>query len=466
MLFSSFTFLFYFLPAVLLLMLPSSLRWRNAALLVSSLIFYAWGGFSLSILLILSSIINHFFASKVRFGYRSWLVVGVSFNIAILVGFKYIDFFFMNIMELMKKFDPSFTYKPLGIKLPLGISFYTFQGISMLVDLYRKPSMIKLKLHETMLYISFFPQLIAGPIIRYHDIIDQIRVRVLNWEKIHTGTQRFVLGLFKKVAIANPLGLLADQLIETDIELIDASAAWLGIIAYSFQIFYDFSGYSDMAIGLGKMLGFEIGENFQFPYTARSIQDFWRRWHISLSTWFRDYVYIPLGGNKKGKWKTYRNLLLVFFLTGFWHGAAWTFIFWGLFHGFFIILERIGGNTILEKMPRAFQHFYTLLVVVIGWVYFRIDDFRAASSFVAQLFSSNEKAILNAIYYLDIELILVMALAVLLSIPRKSFPLLQRSFFENFIFVLFQNILTPVLLYYCLMQLAGSTYNPFIYFRF
>lgn len=466
MLFSSLTFLLFFLPAVLLLMLPPNLRWRNAMLLLSSLVFYAWGGVSMALILVFSILLNHLFALQIRHGKKNWLILGISIQVLILVGFKYIDFLLGNMAEFVQIFAPNTSYKPLGIKLPLGISFFTFQGISMLIDIYRKPDATKIKLHETALYISFFPQLIAGPIIRYHDIIDQIRDRIFNWTHVQIGFQRFVFGLFKKVAIANPLGQLTDQLIETDIQLLDASAAWLGIMAYAMQIFFDFSGYSDMAIGLGKMVGFDIAENFNFPYIARNIQDFWRRWHISLSTWFRDYVYIPLGGSKHGNWKTYRNLIFVFFLTGFWHGAAWTFIFWGLFHGAFLIFERIGGSKILEKLPRFVQHLYTLLIVLIGWVYFRIDDFEIATSYVGQLFSTNSTATLKAIYFFDLEIVMVFVVGILLCIPRKSIPFLTRLTLENSFFSPIKSFLTPILLAYCLLMLTGNTYNPFIYFRF
>jgi alginate O-acetyltransferase complex protein AlgI len=465
MLFSSLTFIFFFLPLLFLVYLPQHLTWRNAILLLFSIFFYAWGGVSVTALLLVSILVNHIFAKQVLKKRKIALTLGIAFNILLLFFFKYIDFFIENLQIIISLFDESIQLKPLGVKLPLGISFFTFQGISMLIDLYRNPRNKELKLQETALYICFFPQLIAGPILRFDTIIHQIKQRIVTWEKIHYGFQRFSIGLFKKVAIANTLGLLVETIGNHNLDTLSSGVAWLGIIAYSLQLYYDFSGYSDMAIGLGSIFGFDIPENFNFPYIAKSIQEFWRRWHISLSSWFRDYLYIPLGGNQHGKWKTYRNLLIVFFLTGFWHGAAWTFIVWGMFHGTFILLERIGFTRILSKLPQVIQHVYTLLIVLIGWVFFSQESLPEALNYIQHLFHFSIEHTLNVSYFLNYENSLFLIIGILVALPWNRFS----SFFTPTL----RNISAPVLqvipaflFFYSIVLLSGSTFNPFIYFRF
>jgi alginate O-acetyltransferase complex protein AlgI len=445
--------------------LPSSLRWRNLILLLFSIVFYAWGGVSVTAVLLLSVLANHLFAKLLIAGKKKAIYVGVTFNVLLLIFFKYVDFFLENISYLIQRFDSTFEIEPLGVKLPLGISFFTFQGISMLIDIHRSKPEKTVKLQDTAMYICFFPQLIAGPILRFNDIIDQIHTRYITKIGVHEGIQRFSIGLFKKVAIANTLGALAECIYKTDLELLDSSAAWLGIIAYSFQLFFDFSGYSDMAIGLGKLFGFHIPENFNYPYIARSIQDFWRRWHISLSTWFRDYVYIPLGGNKQGNLKTYRNLILVFFLTGFWHGAAWSFIVWGLFHGVFLLIERIGFGKILEKTPSVFQHVYTVLVVMVGWVFFSQETLNDAFVYLGKMFDFTSVGQLNYLHFLNLENTLFLLLALLFAIPSQQFLSYLPTQIQVALRPIFQ-FYPAFLFFYCIILLSGSTYNPFIYFRF
>jgi len=299
--------------------------------------------------------------------------------------------------------------------LPLAISFFTFQQMSLLWDVFRDPETKKPKFLNTALYISFFPQLIAGPIVRYNDIIYQIRNRVESVELFSSGIRRFILGLFKKIVFANTCAAIADSIMNNNVADISTSLAWLGIIAYAFQIYFDFSGYSDMAIGLGRMFGFKILENFNFPYISKSIKEFWRRWHISLSSWFRDYVYIPIGGNRIGVSRTYFNLLIVFLLTGFWHGATWSFVFWGVFHGLFLIIERLGFDKLLNKLPGVFSWAYTMLVVLIGWVFFRIENISDSFLYVGKLFGVGDKGTLNSIDFLNNERIVILILAAISS---------------------------------------------------
>lgn len=464
MLFSSLTFLIVFLPLVFVLYAGGNNTWKNFVLMLTSLIFYAWGGVSYSVILILSILLNFFIGKKVRKHNKRWLIAGIMLNLAVLVTFKYLDFFIEN-LNLLFHTDIPLTHIP----LPLGISFFTFHGISFLTDIYRSKKEEPIRLDETTLYICFFPQLVAGPIIRYHDIIDQIRTRTITLIGLNQGIQRFILGLFKKVVIANSVGALADQVMDQAPDDLSSPAAWLGIIAYTLQIYYDFSGYSDMAIGLGSMLGFRIPENFNYPYISSSIQEFWRRWHISLSTWFRDYLYIPLGGNRKGNTRTYINLGIVFLLTGFWHGATWSFVFWGMFHGLFMILERLFLGNVLKKIPSIIGWIYTMLVVMVAWVFFRIESFPEALDYSKLLFSFKTEGV-TLQEHLDIERITLLFTAVLFALPvypKLSTKIdLSTSKLAKGLSVLKMNLFIPVLFLYSIMILCGSTYNPFIYFRF
>lgn len=474
MLFSSMVFIFAFLPIVLLVYYLSPKKIRNLILLSFSIIFYAWGGVSYTAILIGSILFNYLSVRQIARNNsykKTWLAIGLIFNVSLLFVFKYLDFFIDNFNELGLFLIPHFKGLPdVSIVLPLGISFYTFQQMSLLWDVYRDSSEKRLRFINTALYISLFPQLIAGPIVRYNDIVDQLRNRVESFALINSGVQRFILGLFKKIVFANTCGALADSIMANDINDISTPAAWLGIIAYAFQIYFDFSGYSDMAIGLGRMFGFRLLENFNFPYISGSIQEFWRRWHISLSTWFRDYVYIPLGGNRLGSHRTYFNLLLVFILTGFWHGATWSFIFWGIFHGSFLIIERLGFGKILNRIPKIFGWAYMMIVVLIGWVFFRIENFSDALSYVEKLFYDGSSNSLSAVKFLDNERILILILAALAS---STFFLRVRAIGTRLLMgenswaykVISSAILIFMLLYSVSLINAGS-YNPFIYFRF
>jgi alginate O-acetyltransferase complex protein AlgI len=472
MLFPSLTFIFFFLPAILAAYYLVGSKWKNAVLLLFSLVFYSWGGVSYTIILIASILFNYFFTKKIEKSLKAkqWLYTGLAFNVLLIVVFKYLNFFIQNINELsslVAHTDPVFP--ELKIILPLGISFFTFQQMSLLWDVYRKDYTTSPAFLDTALYVSFFPQLVAGPIVRYNEISDQIRSRKETIELFTSGIWRFSLGLFKKVAIANTCGQLADRIMTDELSLLSTPVAWLGLVAYSFQIYYDFAGYSDMAIGLGRMFGFRIAENFNFPYISHSIQEFWKRWHISLSTWFRDYVYIPLGGNRVSSVKTYVNLLIVFLLTGFWHGATWSFVFWGIFHGTFLIIERLGWGEILKKLPKPLSWVYSTLVVMIGWVFFRIEDFSQATQYVARLFSLSESNYI-LFEFLNREVIITLSIAMLASTTLLSRLVQfttknQGPFMQNSI-RLGQAILSMAMLLYAVMLVNSSSYNPFIYFRF
>ncbi len=474
MLFSSPVFVCVFLPVVFLLycVIPS-LKLKNALLIAASLIFYAYGEPIYVFLMLFCSLANYIFAlcidrtrsEKFR---KLFLVLGVLSDLGVLGYYKYAGFFTSSVNRLT---GASFTVPQ--IALPVGISFFTFQALSYVVDVYRKTTPAEKNFANILLYISFFPQLIAGPIVKFHDINEALSNRSQNAETVARGLRRFIVGLSKKVLIANVMGQAADMVFAFEASRIDIVTAWLGAVSYMLQIYYDFSGYSDMAIGLGHMFGFDFKENFIYPYSAVSIKDFWRRWHISMSTWFKEYLYIPLGGNRKGKLRTSINKLIVFFCTGFWHGAGWTFILWGLFHGFFLFLEEYIPK--LGKLPKALAHIYTLLVVMIGFVLFRADTVTQALTITSKLFvgfSFDDDIFLTAVRSFSPWFIVILIAAVLgagfmsgiskklkdrLNAPAdKADRILEKcSYAVSF-----------VLLAWCLIRLSGTTYNPFIYFRF
>lgn len=476
MLFSSLVFIFVFLPILLLQYYVAAPKWRNTLLIIFSLLFHAWGGTGFTILLLASIVFNFFIAKKVGDAgknKRRYFSIGLIGNIALLVAFKYLNFFIGNInlvAELIGKDHE--LLKPLKVILPLGISFFTFHQMSFLWDIYRSNDYGKLKFSHTLLYVSFFPQLIAGPIVRYKDIIGQIKERTESRELFISGIRRFGLGLFRKVVIANTCAYIADEIMTKDPGMLQSSAAWLGITAYTLQIYFDFSGYSDMAIGLGRMFGFRIMENFDFPYIATSIKEFWRRWHISLSNWFRDYVYIPLGGNRGSSSRMYINLFLVFLLTGFWHGASWSFIFWGIFHGVFLVLERVGLDKLLNKIPKPFAWMYTILVVAIGWVFFRIEEFGQAMKYVGRMFSFNAAGKYGAINFLDNEKWFILILAIvassrlLVSLDGRMATAISGGSESKFAYMNFRGYAALALMIYAVFILNSGSYNPFIYFRF
>ena len=462
MIFSSLIFLWIFLPTTLGFYFLSKEKYRNALLLIASLFFYAWGEPVYVFIMILSILLNYvcgLFVAKDKTR-KPALLLGVLINLGLLGFFKYSGFFTENVNQV---FGLNIQIKKLP--LPIGISFYTFQSLSYLVDIYRREVKAQKNIIKMGLFISFFPQLIAGPILKYHDIAEQINNRKCSWDLFNEGARRFILGLGKKVILANIMAQTADAIFNMEsYNGISTLTAWIGIFSYTMQIFFDFSGYSEMAIGLGKMFGFEIKENFNIPYVAQSIQDFWRRWHISLSTWFKEYLYIPLGGNRAGKIKTYRNLLIVFFMTGLWHGASWSFILWGLFHGFFIIFERI--FPLKRLLPVAvFRWIYCMLVVMVGWVFFRVEHITDAFLYLKKMFIWTPG--IDFWEYLTHEFICVGVLAILAAgLVQTIYAHLPFEKAKGLLVKVVSPAFCCVLLYLSILLLANNTYNPFIYFRF
>lgn len=469
MLFSSAVFIFLFLPIVLGLHFILAQKFRNLFILLASLFFYAWGE-GVLVLLMMSSICFNYAIGVGIFHYqkrsktslsKGFLYIGVIGNLLTLGFFKYIHFLIDNLALI--GIDLSVDVS--GVMLPIGISFFTFQSISYLIDVHRKTVKAQRNLVSLGMYISLFPQLIAGPIVRYVDISKEIEKRTITAELFKSGINRFIIGFGKKIIIANNVGLIADKVFEAAPGDLSTGLSWLGIICYSLQIYFDFSGYSDMAIGLGKMLGFNFKENFEHPYISKSIREFWRRWHISLSTWFRDYLYIPLGGNRKGKHRVYVNLLIVFFLTGLWHGASWNFIVWGLFHGLFLIIERL--NLIKLKAP-VLSHIYVLLVVMVGWVFFRAEDLSYAMGYLSNMFSYSEGSYTYPYIYLNSYVLTIIALGVIFSTPlRLVIEKRTKALFKNAAYYAVAKHSVYLLIFVVsIMELAQATYNPFIYFRF
>ena len=471
MVFSSLVFLCIFFPLVFLLhwVIPNR-KVKNGLLLAASLLFYTYGEPVYILLMLTSALLNYIFALLIdKYEKKLFLVLAVVANLAILGIFKYTGFLVSNVNALLGLALPV----P-QISLPVGISFFTFQALSYVIDVYRKEVAVQKNYGKLLLYISFFPQLIAGPIVRYVDIAREIDERTVTVRQIAFGLRRFIVGLGKKVLIANAMGAAADYIFNHGAANINILAAWIGAAAYLMQIYYDFSGYSDMAIGLGKMFGFHFKENFNHPYIASTVQEFWRRWHISLSSFFRDYVYIPLGGNRKGKFRTVLNRIIVFFLTGLWHGANWTFILWGLFHGFFLLLEEF--MPLIKKLPKFLRHIYTILAVTIGFVVFRADTIGEAVLYIGQMFSGfdfSAGAMSFAIQALTPYFIAMLAAAILCCGPLAK--LTERvSVLENKeTLTAAENklqiasfVLAFLLLGWCIIRLAGGSYNPFIYFRF
>lgn len=462
MLFSSIVFLFFFLPAFLVLyyLLP----WKNLVLLLGSLVFYAWGEPRFVLLLLLSATLNYGAGLAIARDPRrakAWLAAGVSANLALLAWFKYAGF----LAEAVKSALAADFPVP-HITLPLGISFFTFQGISYLVDVYRGEVRAQASFLRFATYKALFPQLIAGPIVRYRQIAGEMGQRVLTNERMLAGLQIFALGLAQKVLIANTLALPADRLFGADHAELSAPTAWLGLLCYTLQIYYDFCGYSNMAIGLAHMLGFSFPPNFDRPYSARSLTEFWQRWHISLSSWFRDYLYIPLGGNRRGPLRTYFNLGLVFLLCGLWHGAAWTFVVWGAWHGAWLIVERMGLRGGLERLPRPLAQGFTLLLVMLGWVWFRAPDLPSAFSYFGALSGASVQAGAHP-WQAEIASLELVTIAIGLAgalLPTGGAPgqVVRRYAAGRWRYL----PLAAAAIALCACSLASGTYNPFLYFRF
>ncbi|MBQ4575216.1 MAG: MBOAT family protein [Clostridia bacterium] len=461
MIFSSTIFLFLFLPIVLLLnyLIPQKyITAKNAVLLAASLLFYAWGEPVNVLLMLLSILCNFIFGIGLgkcegdKRARKIILIISLIFNLGLLFFFKYFNFVTGGIFP--------------EIALPIGISFFTFQIMSYIIDVYWHNVVPQKSFLKLALYISLFPQLIAGPIVRYIDVEKQLTWRACTAEKTARGMIRFSMGLAKKVIISNTVAVIADTIFAIDMGLASATA-WVGVICYALQIYYDFSGYSDMAIGIGHMLGFDFLENFNYPYVSGSVQEFWRRWHISLSSWFRDYLYIPLGGNRKGQVRTYINLVIVFAATGFWHGASFSFVVWGLYHGFFLVIERMGFGKLLKKIPKAVGWIYTMLAVLVGWVFFRADTLGDALRYLGAMFSFNG-GFANAMAQFTNLSFLITVIAIILSAP--IFPFIKGKLESTAggakAAFICEGVMMVVLVLTSVLFLTGSDYNPFIYFRF
>ena len=466
-------FLFLFLPLTLGIYYISPKKIKNTSLLIASLFFYAWGEPVYVFLMIFSIIVDYINGMKVEKYIdlnqkeKAFKVVILSavINLLILCFFKYSDFLISNLNAVF-----NLNMKLLNLPLPIGISFYTFQTMSYTIDIYKGEAKAQHNILDFGAYVTLFPQLVAGPIVRYETVATQINTREHSLEKFAEGVNRLIIGLSKKVILSNQLAIVADGVFSSSISSLSFLEAWIGIICYTLQIYYDFSGYSDMAIGLGKMFGFDFLENFNYPYISQTVSEFWRRWHISLGSWFRDYVYIPLGGSRISKVKLYRNLFIVWLLTGVWHGANWTFIVWGLYFGFFIILERAFLDKILCKIPQLFRHFYLMFVVIVGWVFFRADNIEYALSFIQKMFLIGDVSFLNPRFYIyinDIKWILLISIIMSTPIVKNALEAFcRRNNSSEDVIGVAQTIMLSVLFLASIIILINVNYNPFLYFRF
>ena len=470
MLFTEPSFLFLFLPLLLALyFLKRPHRgYANLLLLAASVLFYARGGGAFTWLMLGSIAFNYFMAIAVASDRsKAWLAAAITVNLAVLGVFKYANFFADNVNALLVALNVGPFAVP-NVLLPIGISFYTFHAISYVVDVYRGDATAQKSPIHAALYLLLFPQLIAGPIIRYREIADQLARRVVGLDDFAEGARRFIVGLGKKVLIANNVATAADGIFGLAPAELTAAQAWLGIVCYTLQIYFDFSGYSDMAIGLGRMFGFRFPENFRWPYVADTVQDFWRRWHMSLSSWFRDYLYVPLGGNRVSPRRMYGNLVLVFFLCGLWHGASWNFVIWGLYHGSFLVAERLGLAGVVRRLPGPVRHAYLLVVVMIGWVFFRADTLPHAVSYLGAMAGAAAPGIkpFESAWFLTPKVALALAAGAIGSAPIV--PSIAR-FVDRSRGWLAEAAATAALaavLAASILQLAGRSYDPFIYFRF
>ena len=460
MLFSSLVFIFIFLPIVFFVSRFLNIKLQNIFLLLASLVFYAWGEPIYVFLMLFSILVNYIAGIVIGTNEnpvvkKIFLIIFVLIDVLILGYFKYANLFFGT-----------------NIALPIGISFFTFQAMSYVIDVYRGVVNCQKNIINIALYISFFPQLIAGPIVKYKDIDKQIEDRQVNLEKVALGVRRFIYGLGKKVIIANALAKVVDTIIASmAVQSFGMRTSWIVVIFYSLQIYYDFSGYSDMAIGLGKMFGFDFLENFNYPYIASSITEFWRRWHISLSTWFKEYVYIPLGGNRKGKFRTYINLFIVFSLTGFWHGASWNFLIWGLMHGFFMLVERMFLKKLFDK-THIICHIYTLIIVCMTFAVFRFENTFDGLYIIHRLinpkflaFDTDLSSLLNK-YNMTILYLAIVFMGPFQVLFKNLISKLTKIDIENMKLCIFENVFLILVFLYSVTELVSSTYNPFIYFRF
>lgn len=472
--FSSIEFIFMFLPIIIISTYCMPNKLKNTWLLILSIVFYSIADFRYLFLIIITVLINYLLGfiigntKKIKVK-NLMLLVGIFYNLGILSFYKYINFLIENINGVFNIFGLVNSIEVLNIVLPIGISFYLFQCISYLIDVYRGDGKAEKNIINLALYITFFPQIFSGPIMKYKDMSTQLTKRVYSSEIFIEGTKRFIFGLFKKLIIANTLAITADKIFALNSSELGTSVAWLGVITYTLQIYFDFSAYSDMAIGIGRMLGFKINENFNYPYAAKSIKDFWNRWHISLSTWFREYLYFPLGGNRKGKLNTYRNLFIVFFLCGLWHGAKWNFIIWGIYYGVILILERINFlGKVSSRIHPIFKHTYTLLIIGFGWVLFRAESFEQIKYYIRAMVGLNPSTSYVSIYsYLNSEVALTIMIAIIFAMPIQK---IMKSYKNKSIFIVLKPITLLILFFISIMYLLPTTESSeiikFIYTQF
>ena len=467
MVFSSLVFLFVFFPIFLVIYYLCPKKFKNLIILISGIVFYAWGE-PIYVILIILAIIVDYSAGRImsKFDHKSVirtlaLLTSIFYNLSILGVFKYSGFIIDNVNNLLGT-----TFSNPHLPLPIGISFFTFQSMSYTIDLYMRKINVQKNPIYYGAYVTLFPQIVAGPIVRYRDIAIELENRKVNLKIINEGIFQFINGLAKKVLIANNIGLLWDMVKGMELSSISTLSAWLGVLAFTFQIYFDFSGYSDMAIGIGKMLGFYFPMNFNYPYLSKSVSEFWRRWHMTLGNWFKSYVYFPLGGSRKGKLKTIRNLFIVWLLTGIWHGASWNFIIWGLYFGVLIVLEKLFLGKVLEKIPKTFGLLYTFIIVALGWVFFDTENLNQAIQFFKAIFGLNTSFVDGTALYLIKNFGVIMVIAIFGStdfldiIWKKT----SRKFPEISGWILpFVKILIMLI---CIAYLVNATYNPFLYFNF
>ena len=457
MVFSSIPFIFFFLPIFFLVYLIVPSKIKNFVLMIFSLMFYAWGEPIYVLLMLFSALFNFICGILLdkRGNKKVVLIVSVVINIGLLIVYKYTSFFLGIINDVFNLSinDPE-------LRLPIGISFFTFQALGYVIDVYRKDVKASYNFVDFLSYISMFPQLIAGPIVRYETVSEELRNREITFSKFSNGFRRFLVGLFKKVLLANSIGLLFSTITSNSIQDISVMSSWLAIVSYTFQIYFDFSGYSDMAIGLGLMMGFNFLENFNYPYISKSITEFWRRWHISLSSCFRDYVYIPLGGSRCSKFKNIRNILIVWLLTGLWHGASFNFLLWGIYYGVILLIEKFVLNKWIEKWPNFIRHIYAIVIILIGWTIFAFCDLDYMFSYLKVMFGFNGNAFIDNtfLYYFNNYFILLIIL-VICSVPIKIK-------IDNKIFKIVKVLFYIILFIITISFIVSDTYNPFIYFRF
>lgn len=468
MVFSGLLFLYIFLPIVLIAYYLCKPRGKNIVILISGIVFYAFGE-PFYVLLMLFTTVVDYTAGRLIDKYDArpkmrtlFLVISITINLGLLATFKYSSFLLENINALL-----GLDGLKVNLALPIGISFYTFQSMSYTIDLYMRNIKVQKSLARYISYVSLFPQIVAGPIVRYQDVANELEYRTITMDKISDGVRIFLIGLAKKVLLANNIGALWTSVKGMEPSTLSVATAWLGILAFTFQIYFDFSGYSDMAIGLGKMLGFQFPQNFNYPYLSKSISEFWRRWHMTLGGWFRSYVYIPLGGNRHGTLKTLRNLLIVWFLTGLWHGASWNFILWGLYFGVLIILERLFLGKLLEKLPACLSTAYSFLLVVIGWVIFETESIPRIFSYLKVMFFGSKVGFADsqALYFLaSYFVVFLVCIIAATDYPKKMMEKLLAR--HPYLMSGFSTVYQSALMLVSTAYIVDSSYNPFLYFRF